>query len=208
MKLAFRFARGGEVYKEVVPADVHLIEGHLSAGIIKANDDYWAPGMTNWEKVYTRQWRPTDAAAEHNSLGPPLPRPPANATKKDHSYDIPTVSPVPACENCGDAIRPHISAPSGYSLIAKALNYFLYATGSAIAFALLTTVLQSFTQPNPGERHIMFLLLIGAINMVFFVLAIGLFVMSVVELRSAAVTHELYRFKNSRCARCNNGKGA
>ena len=208
MKLAFRFAKDGEVYKEVVPADVHLIEGHLRAGIIRANDDYWAPGMTDWEKVYTRQWTPTNATAENNSPGPPLPRPPAAATKQAHSYDIPAISLVPICENCGDVIRPDISAPSGYSLIAKALNYFLYATGSVIAIAVLTGVLQSFTQTVPVERHIMLLLLIGAINVVFFVLAIGLFVMSVVELRSAAVTHELFRFKNSRCARCKTGKGA
>ena len=208
MNPAFRFARGGEVYKEVGTADIHLIEGHLSAGIIRANDDYWAPGMTDWAKVYTRPWTPTDATAEKNSPSPPLPRPPAAATKQAHSYDIPATSLVPICENCGDVIRPDISAPSGYSLIAKALNYFLYATGSVIAIAVLTGVLQSFMQPVTVERHIMLLLLIGAINVVFFVLAIGLFVMSVVELRSVAVTHELFRFKNSRCARCKTGKGA
>ena len=207
MKPAYRFARGGEVYKEVVAADIHLIEGNLSAGIIRANDDYWAPGMTNWAKVYTRLWTPTDAAAGENSVSPPPPSPPAVTTKKANSYDIPAVSPSATCENCGDSVRPDASVTSGYSLIAKALNYFLYATGSVIAIALLTGVLQSFTQPHPGERQIMMLLTIGVINAVFFILAIGLFVMSVVELRSAAVTHELYRFKNSRCARCRTGKG-
>jgi hypothetical protein len=105
-------------------------------------------------------------------------------------------------------VRPDTSVTSGYSLIAKALNYFLYATGSVIAIAVLTGVLQSFTQPHPGERQIMMLLTIGVINAVFFILAIGLFVMSAVELRSAAVTHELYRFKSSRCARCKTSKGA
>jgi len=208
MKPAYRFARGGEVYKEVATADIHLIEGNLSAGIIRANDDYWAPGMSNWAKVYTRQWTPTDAAAGENSPNPPPPSPPAVATKKANSYDIPAASPSPTCESCGDSIRPDISAISGYALIAKALNYLLYATGSVIAIAVLTGVLQSFTQPDPSERQMMFLLLIGVINAVFFILAIGLFVMSVVELRSAAVTHELYRFKNSRCARCRTGKRA
>ena len=56
MNPAFRFARGGKVYKELEADQAHEIPGFIRTGIISPNDDYWMPGMGDWKKVSSRQW--------------------------------------------------------------------------------------------------------------------------------------------------------
>jgi hypothetical protein len=43
MNPAFRFARGGKVYKELEADEAHEIPGFIRMGIISLNDDYWTP---------------------------------------------------------------------------------------------------------------------------------------------------------------------
>jgi hypothetical protein len=56
MNPAFRFARGGKVYKELEADEAHEIPGFIRTGIISPNDDYWTPGMGDWKKVSSGVW--------------------------------------------------------------------------------------------------------------------------------------------------------
>ncbi len=206
MTPAYRFARAGTVYKELAAEDGHLIARMVRSGEIAANDDYWTPGLSEWKKVYSRSWDIPNPAA----TPAPTPTPAAaTAAKSNPAVTSPAparaVAPATTCEcvACKKSFTEPAKAPSGYSVIGKAVKFFLYAVGVLILILIISGFLYAFSNPLSGSPNWVVMIITGLINTALFILAIGLFLMSIFELSSAAVTHGLYRFTPERCPHCN-----
>ena len=124
MNPAFRFARGGKVYKELEADQAHEIPGFIRMGIISPSDDYWTPGMGEWKKVSSRQWDfPTPAASNTTAKA-------AEAAQSAAALAA-SVTPVIGrtlnceCTTCKKSFNTPAKAVSGYSVIGKAALFFI-----------------------------------------------------------------------------------
>jgi hypothetical protein len=199
MNPAFRFARGGKVYKELEADEAHEIPGFIRTGIISLNDDYWTPGMGEWKKVSSRQWDfPTPAASNTTAKA-------AEAAQSAAALAA-SVTPVIGrtlnceCTTCKKSFNTPAKAVSGYSVIGKAALFFI------IGMILLGVSWVIFTKwAIPAELREAQVSFIVAM-LVYILVALcstGLLLMSLFELIAAAVTHGIYRASPERCPHCN-----
>jgi len=206
MNPAFRFARGGKVYKEVEADEAHQIAGYLRTGIIGANDDYWMPGMTDWKKVSTRQWDfPKPAPAPSAPATQPTRAASADAAQAQAqaaaTASLAYAGRTLACEctACKRTFNEPAKAPSGYSVIGKAAMFFIIGVGLMIfVYALRDAAAEWLFRIDPKNGFLLFSFVAGLIALV----ALGFFLMALFELISAAVTHGLFRFNPERCPHC------
>jgi hypothetical protein len=198
MNPAFRFARGGKVYKEVEADQAHEIAGYIRTGIISANDDYWMPGMGDWKKVYSRQWNFTPPSSSELPPAAPTPTP------------TPTFAPAPTftqgggvfsyeCPTCNKGFNNPAKAVSGYSVIGKAAVFFILGM---VLLGISLPIYLNWTMPAFfGDSRANFVIA----TMVYMLVALsgfGLLLMSVFELIASAVTHGIYRANPERCPHC------
>jgi len=198
MKIAFRFARQGQVFKELTEADGALVPHLIKSGEILPTDDFWMPGMQTWNKVSLRDWNAPAA-----STPAPTPQPSPQPQK-------PAASPVPAqaqprraalceCMTCKKTFNEPAKAVSGYSVIGKAVKFFLF---SMVAQFVMVVVVMIYTALKGMEYSLFGMVIIGIIALALAIVSIGFFLMAVFELISAAVTHGLYRANPERCPNC------
>jgi hypothetical protein len=199
MNPAFRFARGGKVYKELEADEAHEIPGFIRTGIISLNDDYWTPGMGDWKKVSSRQWdfpipgatNPTTKAAEAAQSAASL---------------AASVSPIIGrtlnceCTTCKKSFNTPAKAVSGYSVIGKAAFYFILGM---ILLGVSWVIFNKWVIPaDLRDSQVSFMVAM----LVYILVALcgtGLLLMSLFELIAAAVTHGIYRANPERCPHCN-----
>lgn len=209
MNPAFRFARGGKVYKELGADEAHQIAGYIRTGIISANDDYWMPGMADWKKVYTREWNFPKPADDVSTPKPPPANPvrptttptPAAHTAQSTAKSSATSKPEEAyeCQTCMKGFNCPAKATSGYSGI-----------GLAAIFFIIGAVLIRISGPLYVESTIRHLFddvrygfdFTSILYAIICIIAVGLLLMSLFELISAAVTHGIYRSNPERCPHC------
>jgi hypothetical protein len=199
MNPAFRFARGGKVYKELEADEAHEIPGFIRTGIISANDDYWMPGMGDWKKVYSRQWdSPTPAASNTTTKA-------AEAAQSAASLAA-SVTPIIGrtlnceCTACKKSFNTPAKAVSGYSVIGKAALFFI---GGMILVFVNAFLYYRWTMPAFFSESRASFLLAFIVCLIVSLAGLGLLLMSVFELISAAVTHGIYRSNPLRCPHCN-----
>jgi transposase-like protein len=214
MNPAFRFARGGKVYKELEAEEAHQIAGYIRTGIIGANDDYWMPGMADWKKVSTRQWDFPKPADESSA-------PKLNIQRSVPTQATPTPTPSSAsnpttlqsfsqsahsheCTACMKGFNEPAKSPSGYSVIGKAVKFFLLSLLAHIVLGVISYGYYSFnlyrdTTTPPSKITA---IIIALIVLLLGILAIGLLLMSLFELIASSVTHGLFRFNPERCPHC------
>ncbi len=207
MKPAFRFARGGKVYKELEADEAHLIQSYLRTGIISPSDDYWSPGMGDWKKVSSRIW---NAPAPENQTGNQLP--PAQAAEAAQSAASLAASVTPIvgrthnceCTTCKKGFNTPEKAPSGYSVIGKAVKFFLFSLLAQFVLGVVSYGFYIFNvNRDPLTPPNMFMVIIVTlVLLVLAIVAIGLLLMSLFELIAAAVTHGIYRANPERCPHC------
>ena len=216
MNPAFRFARGGKVYKELEADQAHEIAGYIRTGIISANDDYWIPGMGDWKKVYSRQWdfpKPADdsSAPKLNipkATATPAPAPNSAIAAADAAQAQAAAMTGSAsagrghaceCTACKRGFNEPAKAVSGYSVIGNATIYFLIGVGLMIlVYAIRDAAADMLFRIDPKHGYLLFSIVAGLVALV----ALGLFLMSGFELISAAVTHGIYRSSPLRCPHC------
>ncbi len=213
MTPAYRFARAGNVYKELAAEDGHLIARMVRTGEIAASDDYWTPGMTEWKKVFSRSWNNLDPLATPAPTPTPTPAPAAKPpTSPVTKPTLVVASPAPArevatptceCMACKTRFNEPAKSPSGYSVIGKAVKFFLFAIGVLIIAGVVAAFTFGLATAMTSEINWFMMVLAGIINTVLFVLALGLFLMSMFELLASSVTHGLFRFTPERCPHCN-----
>jgi hypothetical protein len=196
MNPAFRFARGGKVYKELEADQAHEIAGYIRTGIIGANDDYWMPGMGDWKKVYSRQWNFTPPSS--SELPPAAPTP------------TPTFAPAPTftqgggvfsyeCPTCNKGFNNPAKAVSGYSVIGKAAVFFILGM---VLLGISLPIYLNWTMPAFfGDSRANFVIA-TIVYMLVALSGFGLLLMSVFELIASAVTHGIYRANPERCPHC------
>ena len=205
MKPAFRFARGGKVYKELEADEAHQIAGYIRTGIIGANDDYWMPGMTDWKKVNSRQWDfPSPDAGATTTTKPtamqPTPVAQANSPQPTrqaasqatayHPYD---------CATCRKGFDEPANAVSGYSVIGKAALFFVVG---CVLLAVSWGIYTNWTMPAFFGGSRANLVLSATVYLIVSLSGLGLLLMCLFELIAAAVTHGLYRANPQRCPHC------
>jgi len=205
MNPAFRFARGGKVYKELEAEEANQIAGFIRTGIISANDDYWMPGMGDWKKVSSRQWdfpKPApapSAPAAHSTRAASA----ADAAQAQAAATAPSSSAgrghACECTACKKGFNEPAKAVSGYSVIGNATIYFLIGIGLMIlVYAIRDAAADMLFSIDPKHGYILFSIVAGVVALV----ALSLFLMSGFELISAAVTHGIYRANPERCPYC------
>ena len=205
MNPAFRFARGGKVYKELEAEEANQIAGYLRTGIISSNDDYWMPGMGDWKKVSSRQWdfpKPApapSAPAAHSTRAASA----ADAAQAQAAATAPSSSAgrghACECTACKKGFNEPAKAVSGYSVIGNATIYFLIGIGLMIlVYAIRDAAADMLFSIDPKHGYILFSIVAGLVALV----ALSLFLMSGFELISAAVTHGIYRANPERCPYC------
>ena len=198
MKIAFRFARQGQVFKELTEEDGALVPHLIKSGEILPTDDYWMPGMQTWNKVSLRDWNAPAA-----STPAPTPQPSPQPQK-------PAASPVPAqaqprraalceCMTCKKTFNEPAKAVSGYSVIGKAVKFFLFSMAAQVAMVAVVTI---YTALKGMEHSLFSMVIVGIIALALAIVSIGFFLMAIFELISAAVTHGLYRANPERCPNC------
>jgi hypothetical protein len=198
MNPAFRFARGGKVYKELEADEAHEIPGFIRTGIISLNDDYWTPGMGDWKKVSSRQWdfpipgatNPTTKAAEA-----------AQAAASLAASVTPIVGRTLNCEctTCKKGFNTPAKAVSGYSVIGKAAMFFCFGFGlSFLIYALNDKLLNWAYRSDSQVSYVIVSCFSGLVALA----GLGLLLMAIFELIAAAVTHGIYRANPERCPHC------
>ena len=210
MNPAFRFARGGKVYKELEAEEANQIAGFIRTGIISANDDYWMPGMADWKKVSSRQWdfpKPApapSAPAAHSTRAASA----ADAAQAQAAATAPSSSAgrglACECTACKKGFNEPAKSPSGYSVIGKAVKFFLLSLLAQIVLGVISYGYYSFnlyrdTTTPPSKVTA---IIIALIVLVLGILALGLLLMSLFELIASSVTHGLFRFNPERCPHC------
>ena len=212
MNPAFRFARGGKVYKELEAEEAHQIAGYLRTGIISSNDDYWMPGMADWKKVSSRQWdfpKPTPAPsalpAQSTRAVSAADAAQAQAQAAAMAAAIPSGRGLACeCTACKKGFNEPAKSPSGYSVIGKAVKFFLLSLLAQIVLGVISYGYYSFnlyrdTTTPPSKVTA---IIIALIVLVLGILALGLLLMSLFELIASSVTHGLFRFNPERCPHC------
>lgn len=203
MNPAFRFARGGKVYKELESDEAHQIAGYIRTGVIAANDDYWMPGMADWKKVSSRQWDFPKPVLNKSAPAPAVATVAADAAQAQAAATS-TATPSArghACEctACKKGFNEPAKAVSGYSVIGNATIYFLIGIGLMIlVYAIRDAAADLLFRIDAKNGYVLFSILAGLVAIV----ALGLFLMSGFELISAAVTHGIYRSNPERCPHC------
>jgi hypothetical protein len=201
MNIACRFARNGKVFKELSKEDMEIIEHLVKTGVVQQDDDYWMPGMHTWKRVSTRNWSDKD----------PVPKPEANKpyTPPEPQFPEATSEPSPLrqaattlceCMTCKKGFNEPAKAISGYSVIGKAVKFFIYSVAAQVAMGVVAGVYLAFRDNDSSSWFGM--VIMALIQFTLAVLAIGLFLMAIFELISAAVTHGLYRANPERCPNC------
>jgi hypothetical protein len=198
MVIACRFARNGKVFKELSPEDMELVPHLLKTGAIQKDDDYWMPGMHTWKQVSTRNWEAQESAPKPEAVKPYTPPEPQFPEAPDQP--APSKKPTAAkceCMTCRKGFNEPAKAVSGYSVIGKAVKFFLLSVAAHVMMLALAGVYKAMDSQDTAVM-IIFILIIGCLA----VLGLGLFLMALFELTSAAVTHGLYRANPERCPHC------
>ena len=216
MDPAYRFARAGKVYKELDADEGHLIAGFLRTGIIGSNDDYWTPGMTEWKKVFSRDWviaKPTPVPCVSAPAAQPAPTAQSTqATRAATAAEAAQASAASAasvssgrshyceCTACKKGFATPAKAVSGYSVIGQAAKYFACGIGLMILIFVMKDILIEWSfQSTSRFTYVIASIIIGLISLA----ALCLFLMALFELIAAAVTHGIYRANPERCPFCN-----
>jgi hypothetical protein len=203
MKIAYKFARSGKVFKELTEEDAVLIPHLIESGQILLTDDYWMPGMQTWNKVSLRDWdAPAPAAAPATPNPAPTPQPTPQAQKPAAAAPAQPQTRRAAlheCMTCKKTFNEPAKAVSGYSVIGKAVKFFLFSVAVQIVIGVTVGIYTAMIGPF-GSPIVM--ILVGLIVLALAILALGLFLMAVFELISASVTHGLYRANPERCPNC------
>ena len=198
MNPAFRFARGGKVYKELEADEAHEIPGFIRTGIISLNDDYWTPGMGDWKKVSSRQWDSPIPGATNTTTKA------AEAAQSAASLAA-SVSPIIGrtlnceCTTCKKSFNTPAKAVSGYSVIGKAAMFFCFGFGlSFLIYALNDKLLNWAYRSDSQVSYVIVSCFSGLVALA----GLGLLLMAIFELIAAAVTHGIYRANPERCPHC------
>jgi hypothetical protein len=198
MNPAFRFARGGKVYKELEADEAHEIPGFIRTGIISLNDDYWTPGMGDWKKVSSRQWDLPASAASNTTTKA------AEAAQSAASLAA-SVTPIVGrtlnceCTTCKKGFNTPAKAVSGYSVIGKAAMFFCFGFGlSFLVYALNDKLLNWASRSDSQVSYAIVSCFSGLVALA----GLGLLLMAIFELIAAAVTHGIYRANPERCPHC------
>ena len=212
MNPAFRFARAGKVYKELEADEGHLIAGFLRTGVIGSNDDYWMPGMTEWKKVFSRDWAIPKPAPAAPPTAASQPAPSAQATRAASAAEAAQASAASAatvsasrthyceCTACKKGFATPAKSVSGYSVIGQAAKFFAGGIALMILIYVLKDILLQWSLQSPSRVTIvMSSVIIGLIALA----ALCLFLMALFELIAAAVTHGIYRANPESCPFCN-----
>lgn len=198
MKIAFRFARKGQVFKELTEEDGALIPHLIKSGEILPTDDYWMPGMQTWNKVSLRDWN-APAASTPTAAPPPSPQPQKPATSPAPAQAQPRRAALCECMTCKKTFDEPAKAVSGYSVIGKAVKFFLFSMATQFAMVAVVMVYNALK----GTDYSLFgMVIVGIIALSLAIVSIGFFLMALFELISAAVTHGLYRANPERCPNC------
>jgi hypothetical protein len=198
MNPAFRFARGGKVYKELEADEAHEIPGFIRTGIISLNDDYWTPGMGDWKKVSSRQWDLPASAASNTSTKA------AEAAQSAASLAA-SVSPIIGrtlnceCTTCKKSFNTPAKAVSGYSVIGKAAFYFILGM---ILMGVSWVVFIKWAIPAELRDSKVSFIVAMLVYILIALCGTGLLLMSLFELIASAVTHGIYRANPERCPHC------
>jgi hypothetical protein len=198
MNPAFRFARGGKVYKELEADEAHEIPGFIRTGIISLNDDYWTPGMGDWKKVSSRQWDLPASAASNTSTKA------AEAAQSAASLAA-SVSPIIGrtlnceCTTCKKSFNTPAKAVSGYSVIGKAAFYFILGM---ILMGVSWVVFIKWAIPAELRDSKVSFIVAMLVYILVALCGTGLLLMSLFELIASAVTHGIYRANPERCPHC------
>jgi hypothetical protein len=198
MNPAFRFARGGKVYKELEADEAHEIPGFIRMGIISLNDDYWTPGMGDWKKVSSRQWDSPIPGATNTTTKA------AEAAQSAASLAA-SVTPIVGrtlnceCTTCKKGFNTPAKAVSGYSVIGKAAMFFCFGFGlSFLIYALNDKLLNWAYRSDSQVSYVIVSCFSGLVALA----GLGLLLMAIFELIAAAVTHGIYRANPERCPHC------
>jgi hypothetical protein len=199
MNPAFRFARGGKVYKELEADEAHEIPSFIRTGIISPNDDYWTPGMGDWKKVYSRQWDSPTPATSHTTTQ-------AAEVAQSAASLAASVTPIIGrtlnceCTTCKKSFNTPAKAVSGYSVIGKAALFFIVGM---MLLGVSWVIFSKWAIPAElSDAKVSFTVAM----LVYILVALcgtGLLLMSLFELIAAAVTHGIYRASPERCPFCN-----
>jgi hypothetical protein len=198
MNPAFRFARGGKVYKELEADEAHEIPGFIRTGIISLNDDYWTPGMGDWKKVSSRQWDLPASAASNTSTKA------AEAAQSAASLAA-SVTPIVGrtlnceCTTCKKGFNTPAKAVSGYSVIGKAAFYFILGM---ILMGVSWVVFIKWAIPAELRDSKVSFIVAMLVYILVALCGTGLLLMSLFELIASAVTHGIYRANPERCPHC------
>lgn len=199
MNPAFRFARGGKVYKELEADEAHEIPGFIRMGIISPNDDYWTPGMGDWKKVSSRQWDPPTTATSNATTK-------AAELAQSAAALAASVTPIIGrtlnceCTTCKKSFNTPEKAPSGYSVIGKAAMFFCFGFGLSFLVYAFNGKLLSWAYRS--DSHVSYVI-VSCLSGLVALTGLGLLLMSLFELIAAAVTHGIYRANPERCPYCN-----
>jgi hypothetical protein len=208
MKPAFRFARGGKVYKELEAEEAHMIQSYLRTGIINPDDDYWMPGMGDWKKVNNRLWDfPAPGSAPGAAPGAGnVPRPTQAAEVAQSAAALAaSVTPITGrtlnceCTTCKKGFNTPAKSVSGYSVIGKSAAFFILGM---ILLAMSWVVLLKWAIPAEIEGSQVKYVSAMCVYIFLGLCGTGLLLMSLFELISAAVTHGIYRAYPERCPYC------
>ena len=207
MNPAFRFARGGKVYKELEADEAPQIAGYIRTGIISANDDYWMPGMADWKKVSSRQWdfpkpaddNPTPKLNIPKVTATPAATPASSGAATMQSFVKATTAYSYECATCEKGFNDPAKAVSGYSVIGKAAMFFILGM---VLLGISLPIDLNWTMPAFfGDSRANFVIA-TIVYMLVSLSGFGLLLMSLFELISAAVTHGIYRSSPLRCPHC------
>jgi hypothetical protein len=199
MKIAFRFARKGQVFKELTEEDGALIPHLIKSGEILPTDDYWMPGMQAWNKVSLRDWN-APAASTPAPTPQPSPQPQKPIASHVPAQAQPRRAALCECMTCKKTFNEPAKAVSGYSVIGKAVKFFLFSLAAQFAMAVVAGVYSAMV--GSGNSSWVSMLIVGIIVASLAIVAIGFFLMAMFELISASVTHGLYRANPERCPNC------
>jgi hypothetical protein len=204
MPPAYRFSRGGKVFKELDADEGHLVPGFIRTGIIGSNDDYWMTGMTEWKKVFSRDWTATNPAptATASAAATAAASAAEAAQSAAAASQMPTIGRTHLCEctECKKGFSTPVKAVSGYSVIGKAALFFIIGMVLVFVNAFLY---YRWTMPAFFSESRASFLLAFIVCLIVSLAGLGLLLMSVFELISAAVTHGIYRSNPLRCPYCN-----
>jgi hypothetical protein len=200
MPIAYRFSRAGKVFKELDDDEGHLIAGLIRNGLIVANDDYWMPGMTEWKKVFTRDWVIAKPAPANTATAAAHAAETAQSAAAASSMPVVGRTQLCECTACKKGFNTPAKAVSGYSVIGKAAIFFLCGVGLLVLIYAMKDSLMDWSYRSSSRFAFYFsMTILGLVALS----ALCLFLMALFELIAAGVTHGIYRASPERCPYCN-----